>query len=552
MLDIFKKIFGKPKSEATRLPSAAEPVPGPATAPAADLEASAAATPPADSTEPNGTTAAQTVVNLPIKLIIPRLPDQVRMKVNLIGASNAAVSIPVPKILEQLAYGSVNVSIDELKQFSPAQVFAHVDGQEQLLVELPIAEILSRLDPSLLQRKSAQKQIEIPPTVTELFGNRGEALPQPLPSAEEEAARLDALKRRAAAPQTPALPARSRASATPTAVPARDGKIGFGENRLDQSLAAVAAVANQPRVAAMTPGVTADASRGSEGESVAIALSAVSAAWPTEVLQDVVQQNLSGATLALPAAKVDEGLRVGHVAFSWKEIRSWLNPAPTVAASPETAETLLEVPLSIIAPLFLPKIKEAPAKKKAFICESIPDVFGKTGEPLPNAAAAVAESPRPIPATPAEAVSVPAARSTLTEPAPVREKAPSSLEDILGKPARKPSNPNDVVQKMVALPGVVGALITLQEGLLVASHWVPGAKPDTLGAFVPQIFSRINQYMREMQLGEIHNATLALDKSTLHVFKSGNLYFAVLGRAGQPLPLPSILTIASELTPQHT
>jgi predicted regulator of Ras-like GTPase activity (Roadblock/LC7/MglB family) len=489
-------------------------------------------------------------VNLPIKSIIPRLPDHVRMKVNLVGAANATIDIPVEKILEQLPHGSVNISIDELKQFAPPQVFAQVDGQDQLVVELPLAEILSRMDPALLKRKSEQKRIEIPGTVTDLFDKQGQALPQAATTPEEEAARLEALKRFAGEPPSAELAPKSASPVAPGGAPASEVKGSAAANLRDQALAAMAAAKPLGGVAQATAAMTV-APALAAGDSVTLALSAVSAAWPGEVRREMVEQNLTGATLALPANKVAEGLRVGHVVFNWKELRRWLNPPPKIAASPETAETLLEIPLSIVAPLLLPKIKDALPKKKAFIAESIPDIFGRSGEPLPAFAAVPLEAAQPIPGTPAEFVPTPAPKPMTPEPTSAKDKSRSGLGDIIGKPPRKPSNPNEVIQKLVALPGVVGALITLQEGLLVASDWAPGVKPDTLGGFVPQIFSRINQYMREMQLGEVHNATFVLEKSTLHIFKNGNLYFAVLGGPGRPLPLHSILAVASDLTPQH-
>jgi predicted regulator of Ras-like GTPase activity (Roadblock/LC7/MglB family) len=468
----------------------------------------------------------------------------VRMKVNLVGASNACLSIPIEKILEQLAYGSIHLSIDELKQFSPPQVFAQVEGQDQLMVELPLAEVLSRLDPALLKRKQEQKRIEVPKSVTDLFGSRGHALPQAPPTPEEEAAGVVAPKQ---VVPTPPI------AAKPVTPPARTTSARASSPASLRERAPAPAAASKPAATvAAAPAVSPLATPAGLGDAVVVPLSAVSSAWPEGVRREMVEQNLSGATLGLPSAKVDDGLRVGHVAFTWKEIRNWLNPAPTVAASPETSETLLELPLSVVAPLLLPKLKSGRQQKKAAIGDDIPDVFGKSGEHLFGAAAAPVEAPRPIPVTPAEAAHTHAPRLSTHEPTQPKEKPPQSLEDLLGKAPKKPATPNEVVQKLVALPGVVGALITLQEGLLVASHWVPGVKPDTLGAFVPQIFSRINQYLREMQLGDMHNATFTLDKTALHVFKSGNLYFAVLGRAGQPLPVPSILAIASELTPQHS
>src|SRR5262245_46675714 len=179
MFDIFKKIFKRPKGDAAAQESPEHTL-QPAVALDTGPEAESALTPPPSALASGTATTAPVgpVVNLPIKSIIPRLPDHVRMKVNLVGAANATVNIPVEKILEQLPHGSVHFSIDDLKQFAPPQVFAQVDGQDQLMIELPLAEILSRLDPALLKRKSEQKRIEVPGAVTDLFDKHGQALPQ--------------------------------------------------------------------------------------------------------------------------------------------------------------------------------------------------------------------------------------------------------------------------------------------------------------------------------------------------------------------------------------
>jgi len=106
------------------------------------------------------------------------------------------------------------------------------------------------------------------------------------------------------------------------------------------------------------------------------------------------------------------------------------------------------------------------------------------------------------------------------------------------------------VQKTSALRGVAGALIAMQDGLLVAGHLPPGLNAETIAAFLPQMHSRMTQYSKELKFGEANNLTLIMDDVPLKIFKTGGVFFTVLGRPGESLPESHLTIVAAQLGPQ--
>jgi predicted regulator of Ras-like GTPase activity (Roadblock/LC7/MglB family) len=93
-------------------------------------------------------------------------------------------------------------------------------------------------------------------------------------------------------------------------------------------------------------------------------------------------------------------------------------------------------------------------------------------------------------------------------------------------------------------------LLVLSDGLLVTSNTPPSIKADTIAAFIPQMFGRMNQYTKELALGPLQQLTLGVEGAQWHVVKCPNIYFAVLGKHGDSLPLNLLAQIAAELSSQ--
>jgi predicted regulator of Ras-like GTPase activity (Roadblock/LC7/MglB family) len=107
--------------------------------------------------------------------------------------------------------------------------------------------------------------------------------------------------------------------------------------------------------------------------------------------------------------------------------------------------------------------------------------------------------------------------------------------------------PKDVVEKAVTFRGVAGALVTLPDGLRVASNVPVEFNADTLAAFIPQIFERMNQSARELRMGALNNVSFTVGNVPWRIFRVNSVYLAAFGRAGESLPAADLAALAGEL-----
>ena len=128
---------------------------------------------------------------------------------------------------------------------------------------------------------------------------------------------------------------------------------------------------------------------------------------------------------------------------------------------------------------------------------------------------------------------------------------PKTLGELFGEPSRTDWSPKDIVQKTVGLKGISGAIVALQDGLMVAGELPAPFKAEPAAAFLPQIFGRMVQYAKELNLGDMASLTVECNKAPLHIPRAGLVYFGVLGKAGEELPAGQIKLIASELAKQN-
>ena len=131
--------------------------------------------------------------------------------------------------------------------------------------------------------------------------------------------------------------------------------------------------------------------------------------------------------------------------------------------------------------------------------------------------------------------------------APVAEEI--SADQVIG-PEGSRFGAKEIVINTSRLPGVAGALLAMSDGLLVTSAAPATVKGETIAAFLPQMFGRMNQYTKELALGPLQQLTLGIESGQWHVVKGPNIYFAVLGRRGETLPLNLLAQVAAELSIQ--
>jgi predicted regulator of Ras-like GTPase activity (Roadblock/LC7/MglB family) len=602
MLGFLKTFFGKPVENKTNGHShssfPAAPLPRSSTAkpfqpvskPATQTRSAGMSTLPADvSPRPAGATNGHHAsahngngnsIHLPLHTILNGLPLELKARIREAGVGELTISLPTEQVLAQLSLGAVKITFGELRAAVPG-VFSPEPDRDQLQVALPLNEILARLNPALLNRRASQKQIEVPEEIHSPFATNGAGLsfgttakPAPVrpanpvkppspakpispavpparttpPPAPAPMASIPFRGSLTSAPTPP--PPTAMPPGTPPARPAASTLRGMGVPLAPKPMPA-------PAVAKQSP--ANPVSREIWGDTTfSVPLAALSEGWPEVLRLEISQLDLADARVALPANQVGPALKQGKVAFTWKVVRSWIQPAvlPTVSAHDSLP---VELPLKAIAPLFMARQKElSQPQRKVAIDESIPNLFfgfpqtETSASVVPPATSAPAKS-KPLPqAQPSQAVAKPVdtnfyvwndtADSAKVDEADFKRR-PATGTDFLSRCA----TPNEVVSRAAALDGVAGALVALPDGLMVASKLSPDLNGDTLAAFLPHIFGKVSQCTKELRMGDLNNLNFTVGNIPWKIFRVNAIFFAAFGHAGQPLPTGQLAALAGEL-----
>ena len=480
-------------------------------------------------------------IQLPVTPILTTLPLDLRAKIVGSNTVGMMISLPVDKVLTQLATGSVKITFGELRQLAPG-VFASFSGEcDAKLVTLPLNQILAQLNPALLARRAAQKQqAELSNEITSPFTAGGEGLTistqqMKTPPATPPAA-LIPLSRFAApvseAPLQPPPVAQPPLGFTPRwTLPSTNGHASATPQAPALSAAPVPSASAAP-----IPPTTVLPEQSQP--TITAPLGALAESWPEALQQEIELLDLMGAQVALPTHLVEPALKRGRVIFSWRYMRSWIKSAAVAVSIHDDLE--LELPLKVLAPLFFTqKNGSAKTQKKAAVSEEIPNLF--FGLPQPEAV--------PLPHTPsAVGASAPLTDTNYFTRATQPQTTDSEFKrkggtDFMSRAA----TPSEVVFRAMELPAVAGAIIALPDGLKVASQIPPDQNGDTLAAFIPQIFARVNQCSRELRMGDMNNLSFTVGNIPWKIFRVNAVYFAAFGRANETLPGVQLAALAVEL-----
>jgi predicted regulator of Ras-like GTPase activity (Roadblock/LC7/MglB family) len=555
--------------EPSRPAASAAPPPAPA-APALP------APPPNHSVPPRGTISDE--VELPLAAVVAALPLDMRAKLMPAPPAGMIIRLPAETVISQLAFGAVKISFGELRQLAPG-IFVNSGGElDHKLVSLPLQEILPRLNPAMLARRTAKK-VEVAAEISGPFAGRGRGFSfttQPLkestapPPEPPVAAGKPVVHRQAASPPvttqfpqrsiTPATPAHDNGNGhghplpasplTPRSVtPAMNG--GTGSNGHGLALPPglrLGSLNGNVRAAAPPPAKISGApSPGPAQPAIFAPLGSLCEHWPEELKSEILGSPLAHVSVPLDGPVILPGLKRGRVVMTWKQLRSLAQPG-SAASSKDNLE--LELPLSVIAPLFLAAQKNsAKPQAKASVSAEIPDLFFGFPQPAaaPVAPAALAVPPLPGPAgqkisdtnyfVREENVGLPQADAAAWR------HGENPQTDFLSRQA----HPKEVVARAAALPGVAGSVVAMQDGLRVASQVPAEFNPDTLAAFLPQIFERVNQSTRELRMGALNNINFTVGSVPWKIFRVNAVYFAAFGRAGEQLPSAQLAQLAAAL-----
>ncbi len=496
----------------------------------------------------NGTPQSSRGIELPLEMILNGLPLELQPKIRKADVGDLSILVPLEKILGQLPRGSVKISFGELRQAAPG-VFSSENDRDRVLVPLPLQEILARLNPALITRRRVQKRVEVPADITNPFDPQGQNLIFSAGPTQAEAEPAPALKpaprpvpvqRKPAVPEPLTVgPLRNSISSTPTPPPP--------EATPPPAPSMVAAPRPVREFSSPAPAnrgfVPAAPAAASEHPPLVVSLTSLAESWPEAIRKEIVEANLVDARVALPNEAVEQSLKQGRIAFSWRMLRSWIKPYPVQTPSAQDG-LVLELPLKVVAPLFLSRQHESSsAQHKVSIDEDIPNLF--FGLPQGESGSAALGPATPNLGRSAETnyyVWDDSADTVRVHESEIK-RGPTPGTKFVAKYA----TPNEVVSRAASLDGVAGVLIALPDGLMVASRISSDVNGDTLAAFLPQIFGKVSQCTKELRMGELNNLNFTVGNVPWKIFRVNAIFFAAFGRAGEALPTAQLAALAAEL-----
>jgi len=534
-------------------------------------------------------------VDIPLAKLWHKLAPAVLQAATGQPDANSLLRLPLPLVQAQLARGAFKIPLAQLRQYSPAGLFPANGSQDAIEVAIPLGEVLPHLAPNQLPMRPNQKRIEVPNDIEPIFGPDGgparglrigdrrgaplaggsppPASPPPLPPKPEAppasaaAAAPPVPPPRPPAPMpVPPVPVQTAPPISPIAFPAPTATAQpfsppsplqaaapkppispiapSSPAPTPSSLAASSSPADEGPIRApkLDPGLASLRPKSSEALFI-MPMTELAKHWTQKGQTDLA--SLYAHTLEIPIGFLELALKTGKLQFKWREVRAWVRQTAGSAIPAIPDETTVDLPLALIAPRFIEQRSPAKPSKRVEVTSDIPDIFVV---PAPPPAPAT-DSPQPAPPAPEPlAPGLPQRPQVVASPAAGLGARPMlEFGEIFGQPDKKDWPLAEVTQKTTGLRGVAGAVIATSDGLLVAGTWPEPVPCEAVAAFVPQIYLRLNQYAQELRLGDPGQVTMLLENIPLQIFKTGQNFFAVLGRAGENLPKAQLTALALRL-----
>ncbi len=579
MLTLFKKIFGKTakKTDGPLAPSPSAPSP-------AQMQFESAIQ-----------MAKVEVAKLSLKNIVAKFPEDIRALLISAPDDSATVVLPIQTIVKQLPAGVVRMSLASLHRQAPPGLFKPLPAGDKRMVEVPLAEVFKHVKPTALKRRTDQRNVDLADEELELpvFNSRKETKPvAPIAASAPSEDAPPAAEQAPSAMRVVAPPSELNLAAAKTAPAPKPPK--------PAAPAPIAAKAASSEATLLLP-----LAKLSDGwpETVTSELAALDAATSVTIPHSFIAPGLArgkisctwkqlcgwltpppGNTAIDPETALVLPLKVVAPAFM-ASTKTPSAPRKSVAVD-DTIPALFsggtprrKAEVEPTAPLVAPEPPAAEAPPVAEHIEAKPESAEETPAAIIEEVKAPADEVATIPApveTPGEPAAVekaseaPEAAETTAEASdakiespvtaaatadapvetPAEPAATQSVGDVLGEPGKKDWTPAALVNAVVKLPGVAGAVVALQEGFQVAHALPDGVNAETVSAFLPQIFTRLNQYAGEMKLGEVDDLLFTTRGAHCLIYRLGSVYLAVLGKPGASLPWNALRLVASELSRQ--
>ncbi len=507
---------------------------------------------------PNPPASGGETVSLPLSELLKSFPELIQAGVLRKPSADTLISLPLSLVLPQVSTGAIKLPFGQFRVVCPEGTFPNSNALDQTMVTLPLALILPRINPAFLARRSSQRRIVDPESFESVFARGGQPGSSLAPSAaigmqekpvEAPLPNAPATQPHVANPFTPV------AASDPAPIP-MSTHLPFAKAAPLPNAPITPLRASAPSVQAVRlPGTLPTPSEQAKlAESLWIPLHLLSAHLPSNVQILLADNAFATSNVGIPVSELEAGLKQGRLVFTWNQLRNWIEPTPPAGGVAE--DSLVPLPLQFIVPLFLAKRsagKEG-SHKKVVLDQNIPDVFGSVAtdkRAATDVPASPAASELPIVETPSQIPQAPArAAVALKEEVPAKAAGMENLGAIFGQPDKATWTPLEIVRNTARLPGMVGSLISLQDGLLVSGQVPGGINAETVAAFIPQVFGRMAHYTRELKFGEPSYVGLVVSEYSLHIFKTGSVYFMAMGRAGEQPPLKQLNEIALQIERQ--
>jgi predicted regulator of Ras-like GTPase activity (Roadblock/LC7/MglB family) len=480
MLGFLKNLFGKAPPASAKVPPPVVPKPDNRLASSVPKSVVVPAPPKAVPIEEN---LKGETIKVTLQGLIPKLPERLRESLAVHAKNGAFISVPVSLVIEQLPKGIVKIPYSELvRRLKPGSV-PPANPTDPAVVELPLAEILGQLKPNQISRRTGQQLAPVPAEIVSPF---------------EQNLRGKAPIGRALANPVEVLPiSKSNPSAKPVV------------QKEDEVPLAYAPGAKIPGVA---PIAESSPKLNQPVECISLPLSDMGPDFNTLLSSHF--SNLGNATIRMPRALIETELKRGKLIFALSQVAAWLEPSPVVQGIGDDQK--IELPLKVIAPIVFGSSLQTKPRQQVHIPESIPDVFR-------------AQAPKP--AVPIEL------KPVIPEVEPPKEIAVRPLTmAIEAKEPTVATTVAELVRELSELSGVDGVVAATFDGFLVSGEKLEGFSHQSFAAFGPQIFNRLLQYGRELQLGEAQVLTIYFNQKPIRLFQAGRLLVVVAGRELEPLP----------------
>ena len=188
-------------------------------------------------------------------------------------------------------------------------------------------------------------------------------------------------------------------------------------------------------------------------------------------------------------------------------LASLIHPPLPSSVTQQFEPAEIELPLKLVVPIFMASHKPTTKQKPIVIASNIPDFF--KGKPV---------TPPAEPVPPSTPAAAPA-------PTPTAAQAPAK---------KSPTTPQEVVDQLASRKGIEGALVALEDGMVVASQLPVGFNADFVAAFLPACYQRSVELLKSLNFAETDRLTLVHEHLHIIIVPAGKTLLLVLSHKSTP------------------